>query len=59
MFDAIQHDGPREPDYTELDCGHGRIIRRSIWVTSADGTDFRMPTGSRGFAATATTSTAP
>jgi hypothetical protein len=27
---------PREPDYTELDYGHGRIIRRSIWVTGLD-----------------------
>jgi len=40
IFDAIQHDGPRDPDYTELDHGHGRIIRRSLWVTSADGIDF-------------------
>ena len=40
IFDAIQHDGPREPDCTELDYSHGRIIRRSIWVTSADGADF-------------------
>lgn len=40
VFDAIQHDGPREPDHMELDYGHGRIIRRSIWVTTADGIDF-------------------
>jgi predicted transposase YbfD/YdcC len=40
VFDAIQKDGPREADYTELDYGHGRIIRRSIWVASADGIDF-------------------
>ena len=40
IFDAIQHDGPREPDCTELEYSHGRIIRRSIWVTSADGADF-------------------
>jgi hypothetical protein len=40
LFDAIQDDGPRDPDYTELDYSHGRIIRRSIWVTSADGIDF-------------------
>jgi hypothetical protein len=31
---------PREPDCTELDYSHGRIIRRSIWVTSADGAGF-------------------
>jgi predicted transposase YbfD/YdcC len=40
VFDAIQEQGPREPDHTELDYGHGRIIRRSIWVASADGIDF-------------------
>ena len=39
IFGAVQHDGPRQPDYTELDYGHGRIIRRSIWVTGADGID--------------------
>jgi len=40
VFDAIQHDSPREPDHTELDYGHGRIIRRSIWVTDAGSLDF-------------------
>jgi predicted transposase YbfD/YdcC len=40
IFDAIQHDGPREADHTELDYGHGRIIRRSIWAAGADGIDF-------------------
>jgi predicted transposase YbfD/YdcC len=40
IFDAIQDDGPREADHTELDYGHGRIIRRSIWVTSAGSIDF-------------------
>jgi predicted transposase YbfD/YdcC len=40
IFDAIQKDSPRDPDYTELDHGHGRIIRRSIWVTSAEDIDF-------------------
>jgi hypothetical protein len=39
-FDAIQEDGPRDPDYTELDYGHGRIIRRSMWVTAAENIDF-------------------
>jgi predicted transposase YbfD/YdcC len=28
------------PDRTVMDYGHGRILRRSIWVTSADGVDF-------------------
>jgi predicted transposase YbfD/YdcC len=40
VFDAIQQDCPRDPDHTELDCGHGRIIRRSIWVADAAGIDF-------------------
>jgi hypothetical protein len=40
VFGAIQKDGPRDPDYTELDYGHGRIIRRSVWVASAEGIDF-------------------
>jgi predicted transposase YbfD/YdcC len=40
IYDAVQHNGPREPDHTELDYGHGRIIRRSIWVTSAGDLDF-------------------
>jgi predicted transposase YbfD/YdcC len=35
VFDAIQQDCPRDPDYSELDVSHGRIIRRSIWVTDA------------------------
>jgi hypothetical protein len=40
IYDAIQHDGPREPDHTELDYGHGRIIKRSIWVTGAGDLGF-------------------
>ena len=40
IFDAIQAGRPRDPDYTELDCGHGRIIRRSLWVTGAGDIDF-------------------
>lgn len=44
VFDAIQEDCPRDPDHTELDYGHGRIIRRSIWVTDAVGIDFPQVT---------------
>ena len=41
VFGAIQRDCPRDPDYTEPDCGHGRIIRRSLWAAGAgDGIDF-------------------
>jgi predicted transposase YbfD/YdcC len=40
VFDAIQEDCPRDPAYTELDYGHGRVIRRSLWVTDAGNIDF-------------------
>jgi predicted transposase YbfD/YdcC len=40
VYDAIQRDCPRDPDYTELDRGHGRVIRRSLWVTGAGDIDF-------------------
>ena len=29
-----------DPDHVSVDYGHGRIIKRSIWVTDADGIDF-------------------
>jgi predicted transposase YbfD/YdcC len=40
VFDAVQRDCPRDPDYTELDEGHGRTIRRSLWVAGAENIDF-------------------
>lgn len=40
VFDAIQAGGPRDPDYAELDKSHGRVIRRSVWVTAAGNIDF-------------------
>jgi predicted transposase YbfD/YdcC len=40
VFDAVQAGCPRKPDYTELDEGHGRIIRRSLWVAGAENIDF-------------------
>jgi hypothetical protein len=40
IYDAIQQDCPREPDHVELDYGHGRIIKRSLWVADAGGLDF-------------------
>lgn len=40
VFDAIQQEGPREPDHTELDRGHGRVTRRSIWVADVGDLDF-------------------
>jgi predicted transposase YbfD/YdcC len=40
-FDAIQASGPgRDPDHAELDRSHGRVTRRSIWVTDAGEMDF-------------------
>jgi predicted transposase YbfD/YdcC len=40
VFDLIQAAGKDAPDHAELDYGHGRIIKRSIWVTGAGGLDF-------------------
>lgn len=40
VFDAVQEDCPRDPDHAELDESHGRIIRRSIWVTGAENIEF-------------------
>jgi hypothetical protein len=40
VFDAVQEQGPRDPDHTELDRGHGKTVRRSIWVAAADDIDF-------------------
>ena len=40
VFDAIQAGCPRDPGYTELDRGHGRVIRRSLRVTGAGNIDF-------------------
>jgi hypothetical protein len=39
-FDAVQAGCPREPDHAETGRGHGRVIRRSIWVTGAVCMDF-------------------
>ena len=40
VYDKIQAAGKDAPDHAELDYGHGRIIRRSLWVTGAGGLDF-------------------
>jgi predicted transposase YbfD/YdcC len=40
VFDAIQASCPREPDHVETGYGHGRIIKRSLWVADATGLDF-------------------
>ena len=40
VYDLIQAGGPRDPDHVEIDYGHGRIIKRSLWVTDASALDF-------------------
>jgi predicted transposase YbfD/YdcC len=40
VFDLIQAAGRKAPDHVELDYGHGRIIKRSLWVTGAGDLDF-------------------
>jgi DDE_Tnp_1-associated len=40
VYDLIQVGGPRDPDHAEIDHGHGRIIKRSLWVTDATALDF-------------------
>ena len=40
VYDAIQAGCPREPDHLEIDYSHGRVIKRSLWVTDAAGIDF-------------------
>jgi predicted transposase YbfD/YdcC len=43
-FDLIQAASRKAPDHVELDYGHGRIIKRSLWVTDASGLDFPQVT---------------
>jgi DDE_Tnp_1-associated len=40
IFGKIQAAGKDVPHHVELDYGHGRIIRRSLWVTDAGDLDF-------------------
>ena len=40
IYDLIQAGCPRDPDHVEIDYGHGRIIKRSLWVADAEGLDF-------------------
>jgi hypothetical protein len=44
VFDLIQPAGRKAPDHVELDYGHGRVIKRSLWVTDAGGLDFPQAT---------------
>lgn len=40
IYDKISADCAAGPDHVAAGRGHGRTVRRSIWVTSADGIDF-------------------
>jgi DDE_Tnp_1-associated/Transposase DDE domain len=40
IFRKISADCEAAPAYASIDYGHGRIVKRSIWVTSAEGTGF-------------------
>jgi hypothetical protein len=44
VFDLVQATGRRAPDHVEPDYGHGRVIKRSLRVTSAGGLDFPQVT---------------
>jgi predicted transposase YbfD/YdcC len=44
VFDLIQGTGRKAPDHVELDYGHGRVVKRSLWVTDAGGLDFPQAT---------------
>ncbi len=40
VYDLIQAAARESPDHVEIDYSHGRIIKRSMWVTDAGGMDF-------------------
>jgi predicted transposase YbfD/YdcC len=40
IYDMIQASGKAAPDHVSVDYRHGRIIKRSIWVTDAGGIEF-------------------
>ena len=40
IYDKVNADRPGQPDTVELDYGHGRIIKRSLWVTNAGDIEF-------------------
>ena len=57
-FDAVQEQGPREPDYAELDRSHGRVSAGPSGSPTPAASTSRTSAGSRGSAATATAPTA-
>jgi Transposase DDE domain len=40
IYDTINEQCPAAHSHTELDYGHGRMVRRSVWVTDDGGIDF-------------------
>jgi hypothetical protein len=40
IYDTIQAAGKTAPDHVEMDYGHGRIIKRSLWVADTGDLDF-------------------
>jgi predicted transposase YbfD/YdcC len=40
IYDKVSAECAAEPAHASTDRSHGRTVRRSIWVTSADGIDF-------------------
>jgi predicted transposase YbfD/YdcC len=40
IHDKVSADRSGQPDHVELDYSHGRIIKRSLWVTDAGDIDF-------------------
>ena len=40
IYDKVTADCGTAPDHVDIDCSHGRIVKRSIWVTNAEGIDF-------------------
>jgi predicted transposase YbfD/YdcC len=40
IYDKVTADCGAEPDHVETDYDHGRIVKRSTWVTSVGGIDF-------------------
>lgn len=40
IYDKVTAECGAEPGHVEFDYGHGRIVKRSIWVTDAEGIDF-------------------
>jgi predicted transposase YbfD/YdcC len=40
IYDKINRDCGAAPHHVSMDYSHGRIIKRSLWVTDADGVDF-------------------